>query len=283
MKRIRILHNTEYHYHVPVTFGTHRALMRPREGHELHIDRGRLEIEPKGTVRWLRDLDSNSVAIITFAEPGKKLRVFSEVSVDLYRDDATPCSIDPNAQSFPFHYAANEHLGLIPYRLPCYPQDGPVLKGWLRDLHRPGQLIGTYDLLNKLNSRIFESFKYSAREIHGVQSPRETITLGSGTCRDYAVLMMEAARLWGFGAQFVSGYVQLAEGQHGATHAWTEIYIPGVGWQGFDPTNNKLAGDEHISVAVAPSHAEASPLTGTWDGPADAFDRMEVSVQVVEV
>ena len=95
--------------------------------------------------------------------------------------------------------------------------------------------------------------------------------------------MMEAARHWGFAAQFVTGYVQMGEGQHGATHAWAEIYIPGAGWQGYDPTNNKLSGDEHITVAVAPHHATASPLSGSWKGPANAFDRMEVSVQVVAI
>jgi transglutaminase-like putative cysteine protease len=131
-------------------------------------------------------------------------------------------------------------------------------------------------LLNNLNTHIFESLKYTQRE-----DPGETISLGSGSCRDYAVLMMEAARHWGFGAQFVTGYVQMGEGQHGATHAWTEIYVPGAGWQGFDPTNNKPAGDEHISVGVAPSAEDASPLSGFWEGPANAFERMEVSVQVV--
>ena len=93
--------------------------------------------------------------------------------------------------------------------------------------------------------------------------------------------MMEAARHWGFAARFVTGYIMMGEGQHGATHAWTEIYIPGAGWRGFDPTNNNFAGSEHVSVAVAREHEKASPLSGTWEGPSDAFDRMEVSVQVV--
>ena len=281
MKRIRINHTTEYHYNQPVTFGPHRALMRPREGHDVHIESGRLDIEPKATVRWLRDLDANSVAIIAFSEPAATLRVCSEVDVDLFDDKLTDCQIDPIARAFPFHYSANEQLGLVPYRLPSYPHDGTTLKRWLRDLYQPGQLIDTFDLLHKLNSHIFESLKYTRREDPGVQRPAETIRLGSGSCRDYAVLMMEAARHWGFGAQFVTGYVQMGEGQHGATHAWTEIYIPGAGWQGFDPTNNKPAGDEHISVGVAPSPEDASPLSGFWDGPADAFESMEVSVQVV--
>jgi transglutaminase-like putative cysteine protease len=281
MKRIRIIHSTEYHYHAPVTFGPHRALLRPREGHDLHIESTRLKIEPKADVRWVRDIYGNSIAIITFAEPARKLSLFSEVNVDLY--DATPidCVIDPLAQSYPFQYAANEQVEIIPYRVPSYPHDGPAVQQWLLNLYSPGQLINTSDLLNKLNARIYEAFRYNARYDPGVQLPCQTLALGSGSCRDYAVFMMEAARHWGFGSRFVTGYIQMGEGQHGATHAWTEVYIPGAGWRGFDPTNNKLAGSEHVSVAVAREQDKASPLSGSWDGPPDAWDRMEVSVQVV--
>ncbi len=134
-----------------------------------------------------------------------------------------------------------------------------------------------------MNKHIFQSLKYIPRDNPGVQLPHETLQLGSGSCRDYAVLMMEAARHWGFGAQFVTGYIEMAEGQHGATHAWTEIYLPGAGWRGFDPTNNKLAGAEHISVAVARGQDKAAPISGSWSGPSDAFASMEVSVQVFSV
>jgi transglutaminase-like putative cysteine protease len=94
---------------------------------------------------------------------------------------------------------------------------------------------------------------------------------------------MEAAPYWGFGARFVTGYIQMTEGQHGATHAWTEIFIPGAGWRGYDPTNNKIVGSEHIPVAATREQERASPISGTWDGPADAFDRMNVSVQVISI
>ena len=144
--------------------------------------------------RWLRDLNANSVAIITFPEPAEKLRVFSEVNVDLYDELLIECHIDPRARSFPFQYSANEQLGLIPYRMPSYPHDGPALQKWLSELDQPGQLIDTLELLNKLNTRIFESLKYQRREDPGVQLPSQTIALGGGSCRDYAVLMMEAAR-----------------------------------------------------------------------------------------
>jgi transglutaminase-like putative cysteine protease len=126
----------------------------------------------------------------------------------------------------------------------------------------------------KLNTQIYRTFAYKHRDDPGVQLPCDTLTYGSGSCRDFAVFMMEAARHWGFGARFVSGYIQMAEGQHGATHAWTEIYVPGAGWRGFDPTNNKLAGNEHVSVAVAREQEKACPVSGMWDGPANAFSNM---------
>jgi len=281
MKRIRITHLTEYFYRESVQFGVHRALMRPREGYDLHIVAGRLLITPNSTVRWLRDLNGNSVAVITFNEPSHHLRIFSEVDVDLFDDELIECHVDAEAKSFPFEYPASEQLGLVPFRLPSYPLDELLLKQWLLHLYQPGQLVDTLGLLRDLNTRIYEAFQYLHRDDPGVQSPAETISKGSGSCRDYAVLMMEAARHWGMAAQFVTGYIQMADGQHGATHAWTEIYLPGVGWQGFDPTNNKLAGDEHISVAVAPHPAQASPLSGSWTGPSGAFQSLQVSVQVV--
>jgi transglutaminase-like putative cysteine protease len=281
MKRIRIVHKTAYHYNQPVTFGPHRAMLRPREGHDVHIASSRLELEPEAAVRWLRDVYGNSIAVLTFAQPSERLSIASEVDVDLYYDNPIECLIEPTARFFPFQYAPEEQVDLIHYRLPSYPYDGAKLQEWLHDLYRPGQVIGTFDLLGKLNTHIHRAFEYVHREEAGVQLPNETLTRGSGSCRDFAVLMMEAARHWGFGARFVTGYVQMDEGQHGATHAWTEVYIPGAGWHGFDPTNNKMAGSEHVSVAVAREQEKASPLSGTWEGPANAFERMEVSVQVM--
>jgi transglutaminase-like putative cysteine protease len=281
MKRIRLNHVTEYHYHKVVDFGPHRAMLRPREGHDLHIASSKLEIEPKAEVRWVRDIYGNSIAIITFSEPARKLGVYSEIEVDLYEDTPIDCLVDPLAQSYPFQYAASEQVEIVPYRVPSYPHDGPAVQQWLLDLYRPGQLINTSDLLYQLNNRIHDSFRYNSRHDPGVQLPCQTLALASGSCRDYAVFMMEAARHWGFASRFVTGYIQMREGQHGATHAWTEVYIPGAGWRGFDPTNSKLAGSEHVSVAVAREQDKAMPISGSWEGPADAWDRMEVTVQVV--
>jgi transglutaminase-like putative cysteine protease len=283
MKRIRIIHHTEYHYSVPVTFGQHRAMMRPREGHDLTIVASTVQLEPAATVRWLRDIEGNSVALIDFTEPSTRLLLHTEVDVELRTDRPIECLIDPAARSFPFQYSPDEQIALVPYRLPSYPYDGPAIHDWLLALYRPGQVIDTLDLLTNLNTHIYKTLKYTERHDPGVQLPHETLALGTGSCRDYAVLMMEAARYWGFGARFVTGYVQMAAGQHGSTHAWTEIYLPGAGWHGFDPTNNKLADSQHISVGVTREQEKAAPLAGTWAGPCDAFNRMHVSVQVVEL
>ena len=280
MKRIKITHTTEYLYSSPVNFGPHLALVRPREGHDLHIESSLLTIEPKADVRWFRDIYGNSVAVINFHEPGQKLSIFSEVDVDIYEEPAVECAVDPYAQMYPFQYPPNEQIDIVPYRLPSYPQDGIAMHDWLRNVYVPGQSINTSEVLNHLNSQIFESFQYVRREEAGVQLPCQTLSLGSGSCRDFAVLMMEVARQLGFAARFVTGYIQLPEGEHGATHAWTEIYIPGAGWRGFDPTNNKIVGSEHVSVAVSREQENASPLSGSWSGPTDAFQRMNVSVQV---
>ena len=195
MKRIKIIHKTEYNYSQPVTFGPHRLMMRPREGHDVHIAHARLDIEPAATVRWLRDIYSNSIAILTFTEPSQKLSIVGEVEVELRDDNPIECLIDPDARLFPFQYAPEEQIELIHYRLPSYPYEGPKLQRWLADLYRPGQTIGTFELLEKLNTQIFRSFAYAHRDDMGVQLPCDTLMRASGSCRDFAVFMMEAARL----------------------------------------------------------------------------------------
>jgi transglutaminase-like putative cysteine protease len=233
MKRIRISHSTEYRYRVPVTFGEHQAMLRPRKGHDVHIAGWQLDIEPEAEVEWVRDIYGNSIAHLTFSGPAAKLRIASEIEVDLFEADAIDCPIRSFGKLYPFQYAGNKQVEIMSHRIPSYPHDGPALVDWLREF--------------------------------------------------YAVLMMESVRQWGFASRFVTGYIQMAEGQHGASHAWTEVYLPGAGWRGFDPTNNKLAGSEHISVAVARSQEKAMPVSGTWSGPADAFEGMGVVVEVAPV
>jgi transglutaminase-like putative cysteine protease len=264
VKRIRIVHKTEYHYNWPVTFGPHRAMLLPREGHDVHIASSRLDVAPAADLRWLRDIYGNSIAILTFADPSRELSILSEVDVDLQYDNPIECLIEPTARSFPFQYAPEEQVDLIPYRLPSYPYDGPAVQKWLSDLYRPGQVVGTFDLLGNLNTHIHQCLKYARREDPGVQPPHETLGVGSGSCRDFAVLMMEAAPA--LGIRSALRHRIHPDGRRPARcHACLDRDLhPRRRWHGFDPTNNKLVGSEHVSVAVAREQENASPLAGAW-------------------
>ncbi len=283
MKRIRITHRTEYLYNSPVTFGPHRMLVRPREGHDVHIESSILEIEPIAKLSWIRDTYGNSIAIATFDSPADRLSILAEAVVAHYDEQPLDFIIDPDAVSYPFQYSMDEQPELIPYRLASHPRDGEMVREWAERLYKPGELIGTFDILSKLNQAVHDSFRYERRDAVGTQSPTETLARGTGSCRDFAVFMMEVARHWGFGARFVTGYLQMNEGQHGATHAWTEIYIPGAGWRGFDPTNNTLAGAQHVSVGVARDCEKVVPVSGAWTGVPGSFASMNVDVQVIQI
>lgn len=285
MKRLRISHLTEYSYSSPVTFAPHRIVVRPREGHDVHIQSSKLAISPNATVRWLRDIYGNSIAIASFNRQSNQLRILSEVVVAHYEHDPLNFVIDPTAAMYPFRYRFDEQVQLIPYQISSYPKDGSKVAAWLEKIYQPGGTIGTLDLLAELNATIFREFAYVRREEPGVQAPAQTLQSHSGSCRDFATLMMECARFWGFGARFVSGYLETAPGQaqHGATHAWTEIYIPGAGWRGFDPTNGKFAAAEHVSVAVDRDPERAAPVGGSWTGPTGTRSTMHVNVEVSQI
>ena len=139
---------------------------------------------------------------------------------------------------------------------------------WIVTLWRTGERIQTYALLQRLCVSIHERVSYRTREEPGVQDAAETLALGTGSCRDSAALFMEAARCLGLAARFVSGYLQAEPSafNYGATHAWAEIYLPGAGWKGFDPSIGQMAGAQHIPVAVARLPESVPPVAGTFLG-----------------
>jgi len=255
-------------------------MVRPREGHDLHLEGLKLRVVPAARLRWKRDVYDNSIALLDFQEGGSELILNAEIEVGLWEDDLMEYELARYAVRYPFQYDVREQVELIPYRLTSYPYDSDVVGDWLSDEGLAEMRIDTLELLERLNGAIFRTLKYMHREEMGVQLPCETLEKRSGSCRDYAVLMMEAVRHLGFAARFVSGYIQMGAGQHGATHAWIEVYLPGLGWRGYDPTNNKRAGSEHVTVAVARDQDAAAPVSGSWSGPPGAFESMEVVVRV---
>jgi transglutaminase-like putative cysteine protease len=282
MSFLTVHHTTVYRYLEPVRLGEHRMMFRPRASHDLRLIETNLLITPQPVeLRWLHDPFDNSVAIATFEGTTTELSFESKVSIEHFENTQLEYPLEEYARFYPFRYADEDFPNLMRALDPHYP--AAAVSKWALQFLDASDKTPTMRVLTAMTCGIREGFTYTRRVEKGVQTPDETLRSRKGSCRDFAVLMMEAVRYWGFGARFVTGYIQMGEGQHGATHAWTEVYIPGIGWQGFDPTNDKRAGTEHVAVAVAREQEKASPLSGTWDGPNGSFERMDVSVQVFEV
>ncbi len=286
MKRYKIIHNTTYDFGDRVQLLAHTLRLRPREGHELRIEGSVLNFSPPATLRWHRDEEGNCVAIATFSENTQRLTIESESIIQQYDQAPHDFLIADYAVNYPFSYGNEEAVVLAPYMNQASASDNIAVHSWVRGLLAPNEAIQSFALLLRLNQRIYQSLNYRTREEEGVQSATQTLNNGSGSCRDYACLFIDAARLLGFAARFVSGYVYSAattsqSGQSGSTHAWLEVFIPGAGWKGFDPTVGKLVGQEHFAVAVARFPESVPPVSGSFLGAPGA--KMTVSVWVDEL
>ncbi len=272
MRRFRILHRTYYNFSGEVRLEPHALRLRPREGHELHIESAILEITPPAKLRWHRDVEDNSVAIATFDTLARQLVIESEVVIQQFNEAPLDFLVDVYATNYPFAYTAEDRVVLSPYMNATLTAVGDPLAKWVASLWRAGEPIQTYALLERLCVHINQSFSYQVREEPGVQTPAVTLARGSGSCRDFATLFMEAARLLGLAARFVSGYLHAepSSANFGSTHAWAEVFLPGAGWKGFDPTIGKIVGTDHTSVAVSRLPESVPPISGSFVGPPGA-------------
>jgi len=282
MRRLNIHHVTEYRFATPVTLLPHRLRLRPLESHSLRIESSKLEISPAHTVRWYREALGNSVAVASFSVPVDTLRVVSEVVISVYEDAPLDFLMEEYAASFPFAYANDEQNDLAPFELCVYPQDRALLLAWLEGLGFLKRPIETFSLLTQLNCEIANHFTYQIREEEGVQTPAQTLQLKSGSCRDFAALFIESCRCMGLASRFVSGYLHMPANETGnaSTHAWAEVYLPGPGWKGFDPTSGLIIGNQHIPVAVARHPEAVPPVAGSFVGPLGQLPTLTVAVRV---
>jgi len=279
MRRLRIQHLTDYRFTTPVSLNQHRLLLRPREGHDVRIESSRLSISPSFTIQWQRDVFDNSLGVVDFHHPSDRLTVESDVVIQHYEPPFDTRREDVSLP-YPFAYAADEQVDLAVFQKPNFFQDQDLVQGWLQQQGLSGWQ--TFDLLVRINRAICLQFSYQAREEPGVQSPALTLARRSGSCRDYATLFMEACRRLGMASRFVSGYLHApsTEAGNATTHAWVEVYLPGTGWKGFDPTLGEVIGNRHIAVAVARDPRTVPPVAGSFLAPGGVASTMTVNVQV---
>ena len=287
MPILSVEHVTTYRYHQPVALGEHRMMLRPRDGHDQRLIEAKLDIWPEpAELRWVHDVFGNSVAVAHFSGRARELRIASRARVDQRPVNALDFQLEDYAETYPFSYGLEEIPDLARSIERHYPDPDRAVDHWARRLMRQDGPNGTLDLLGAMTDTIKRELTYIPRLEAGIQEPTKTLKLGSGTCRDFALLMMEAARSLGLAARFVSGYLyspgadRRVQRESSSTHAWARVYLPGAGWVEFDPTNGIIGNRDLIRVAIARDPAQALPLHGTWTGfPADCLG-MTVEVNV---
>ncbi|MBQ74987.1 MAG: cysteine protease [Gammaproteobacteria bacterium] len=284
MRRFKLFHETIYDFDSEVTLGPHRLLIRPREGHDIRIESSTLNITPNAIVKWHRDELDNSVAITRFSTPTRQLKIVSEIVIQHYDEWPLDFLVEDHAVQYPFVYADEERQALSPYLHGGLKEEGLLFDNWLEQFSHD-KSIETYSLLSQISKAIGSKNQYRVREEPGVQTPMETLQNSSGSCRDYAWLFMCAARRLGMAARFVSGYLHApaTELDYGSTHAWAEVYLPGAGWKGFDPTSQKIAGSHHIPTAVSLFPDAVPPVSGRFTGRKGEKPALGVRVKVQSI
>jgi transglutaminase-like putative cysteine protease len=288
MRRLTISHITTYKYNKPVIFGQHRMMLRPRDSHDLRLLASGLAIEPAPeTLHWLYDVFGNSVAVASFTKQAAVLKIASQLDVEQFVSDLPDCPIEAYAETFPFAYSAEEVPDLHRLIERQYPDERHEVDSWAKCFVNVGGETNTLAMLTAMTQAIKSGFRYAVRLEEGCQPPVETLDRKSGSCRDFALLMMESVRALGLAARFVSGYVYVPSADNGngkvgggATHAWLEVYLPGAGWVEFDPTNGLVGNRDLIRVAVVRDPHQAIPISGKWTGAPADFIGMEVDVSV---
>jgi transglutaminase-like putative cysteine protease len=233
MAILTVRHVTVYRYRVPVGFGDHRMMFRPRDGHDQKVLEDTLTMTPEPTkIRRLHDVFGNFVAVASFDARAEELSFTSDIRLEHTPSNLADLQIEPQATAYPFSYSEDELPDLMPFMARRYPDPDNAVERWVRRFLRQGRSNQTGALLMTLTAAIKESFVYIRRSEQGVHEPGLTLRLGHGSCRDLALLMVEGVRALGFAARFVSGYLYVPTRDNpdirggGATHAWCQVYLP---------------------------------------------------------
>ena len=260
-------------------------MLRPRESRELRLLAIDLSLEPPAQVTWAYDVAGNMVATAVFQTMVDQLIIDSAAELELDAVSWPVFDVAASAISYPFRYSDDEWTDLGALAAPQYHDPAGRRRDWVLGFVRSNP-TDTLSLLKDINAGISASISYRSRDDEGTQTPVETLERGWGSCRDFAVLFIEAVRSLGFGARIVSGYLHrpnqnvAGSGGAGTTHGWAEVYVPGAGWITFDPTNRSVGSANLIPVAVGRDIRQVMPVAGSFVGMSDAFEGMSVEVFV---
>lgn len=281
MARLTIRHETRYTYERPVSFGLHRLLVRPRDGHALQVAQASLAFSPAGETRWIYDAFGNCVCLLTPHGETTGLSIVSELTIERFPAPLSPLHVENPHTATPIVYGKCDRAVLAPFMEPVSDDPDNAFLDWIRDdIAQPDE--PALDFLLRTNQRIHQQFSYSTRMEEGTQTPAFTVVQRAGTCRDFAWLMVEALRRLGYAARFVTGYLYSPNASirgAGATHAWCEVFLPDLGWMEFDPTNALAESADLIPVAISRTPEEASPISGAIFGD-PGQSQLEVHVEV---
>ena len=290
---LNVRHITRYRYARPVEFGIHKAMCRPHESNDLRLTSFEIKTNPESIHHWMHDVYSNSKVILDFEKSlaSDVLEIICDFNVVRSSVHQPAFPIAEFAKRYPFVYAQEQWTDLVSLIRPEYDAPTGKIHKWASEFvdRADGD---SWAILELMNSTIHKSFEYRRREEPGIQTPSTTLSLGAGSCRDFAVLMLEAVRQLGFAGRFVTGYLYDPlkdqtdeEGHHamrgaGATHAWIQVFLPGAGWIEFDPTNGLIASGQLIRTGVARTPSLAVPIEGSFEGARKDFLGLDVSVEV---
>jgi len=287
MPSLELIHSTIYRYRRPVLLGPHKLMLRPREVRDIRLVSFDVTMNPQTELIWTHDVADNAIATANFKEKTDYLEIVSRSRIEMNTTQWPVFAISASACNFPFSYSDDEWIDLGALTAQHYPDPDGQLSEWVNSFifSRP---TDTLSLLKDISAGIAQRTTYQIRESEGTQTPLETLDKQEGSCRDFAVLFVAAARCLGLGARVVSGYLVNTDGLlsgsdgSGSTHAWAEVFLPGAGWVAFDPTNRSIGSGNLISVAVVREMSQAVPVSGQFIGDKDDLLEMSVAVRITE-
>ena len=279
--KIQVLYQTQYTYAEPVSFSRHLFRLFPKTDRHLAVRRVDFQTNIGASVSYRRDLFDNEIASCFYPDRSAVLGANLRLELQVEAKDAFHFLLESHALTLPFQYAADEQRVLAPYI------DGaagaPELPFW----QAPATPQPTVPALVELNRSLSEHLTYERRDEGAARPGAETLRLGRAACRDFAVLLAEVLRGLGLAARLASGYLCEFEAREkraeGALHAWTEVYLPGAGWVGLDPTNGVFCNHNHITAAVGLTAADVSPVVGDYFHRSHVESQMNTSLQIVEL